>query len=177
MTEHFKFLQNHPPRCLDNYITTPYDGKVVVIDGHGTEWNTFFQLQCSCGGKTHSVLGHYWENPESGAVFFIGPIATRCSTCGVVNELFDIKIHGYDAELGYGCFSERGEGDKSTFECSGTTETSFVLIARFEYTDDLFDDDFNEAKGIEKELFTWFSLHGKFHQDGEHLEICDYECA
>ena len=177
MTEHFKFLQSHPPRCLDGYTAIPYDGKGIEIDGHGAEYNTFYQLQCQCGGKTHSVLGYYWEEPESSSVCFIGPIATKCTTCEVVNELFDIKIHGYDSELGYGCFNERGKGAKSRFESSEFTATSFELIARFEYMSGIYDDDFTEAKGQEKELFTWFSLHGESHVSGEYHEICSYECA
>ena len=70
-----------------------------------------------------------------------------------------------------------GEGSQSFYDCNSCNNGIFALSARFEYTSDLFDDDFSEARGGEKELFTWFSLHDSCRNFAILTEIFDYECA
>ncbi|NVJ49790.1 MAG: hypothetical protein HWE11_05350 [Gammaproteobacteria bacterium] len=175
MNNELEFFKNNPPRCLDNFKATSVDAKNIVFDGHGQEVNPFFEIKCKCGSENLSVLGYWWENPDNKLNFFIGPISLKCVECSEENDLFDIKYHGYDAELGHGYYSARGEGVKKLFECEACNSNNFKLLTRFEYTE--FKDDFPEAKGKEKELFTWFSLHGECSSCNSSVQIYEDECA
>jgi len=177
MNDKLAFFKNNPPRCLDNFETISVEVEDIVFDGHEEEVNPFFEVRCKCGSENFSVIGYCWENPDNKRKFFIGPIFLRCTECSKENELFDIQHHGYDAELEHGCYSARQEGVKTIFECDSCNTNNFRLLTRFEYTDDLFNDDFPEAKGREKELFTWFSLHGTCSNCNTCVQIYDEECA
>ncbi len=177
MENQLEYFKNNPPRCLDNFNVKSVEIDNIEYDGHGEEMNPFFQLACQCGSSSLSVLGYWWKNPDNGESFFVGPLSTKCLDCKTENDLFDIKYHGYDAELDHGCYSARGEGRPTIFVCPSCNLDIFELLARFEYTGDLFEDDFPETHGREKDLFTWFSLHGKCQNCLAATEICEYECA
>jgi len=117
MIESSKYFLENPPRCTDKFSAKPIELKDVVFDGHGEDINPVFGLSCECQSAAFKVLGYLWENPDSGETIFVGPLALSCEGCCKVTELFDIKMHGYDAELGHGCYSVRGGGEPLNFNC------------------------------------------------------------
>lgn len=177
MEDQLKYFENNPPACLDNYLIKATDNENLVFDGHGEETNPIFNIACKCGSEEYIVHGYNWINPDTKKTYFIGPLELECTKCNSIKEFFDIEKHGYDSQFGHGCYSASGEGKESSYQCNNCNGTIFKLIARFEYTSDLFDDDFPEARGREKELFTWFSLHGRCSACSSLIEICDYECS
>jgi hypothetical protein len=177
ISEMLDFFQQNPPSCLNDFLATPTESKDLLFDGHGEELNSFFSIRCKeCSGDSFHVHGFNWTNPDSGETFFIGPVEVVCGSCKSTHILFDISKHGYDAELEHGCCSATNEGEAAEVQCT-CGSISNHLVARFEYTDDLFDDDFSEAKGHESDFFSWFSLFGKCENCGIQEEILDYECA
>jgi hypothetical protein len=126
------YLHPRPPECLAGFITTPTDRPMDNLDGHGSPWNTFFEIRCNCGGMNHYVLGYYVTNPPFGEVF-VSPLALECQACGKVLELFDSDIHGYNGKLcGKGdCI--RGKGERTKFKCPTCGTQPFATIARFQH--------------------------------------------
>jgi hypothetical protein len=51
------------------------------------------------------------------------------------------------------------------------------VFARFEYSYELFEDDFPEFAGREQDFFSWFSLLGKCRRCSQLLAVADFECA
>lgn len=194
--DYAKFFQTHPPRCIAGFNAQPTELPSVELDGHASAsdvefeippgvtvdapelFNPVFSLQCTCGGLDHFVHGYVWTNPDfNNVVVFLSPIVLECSTCGKKTDLLDTDVHGYDAELGHGSATARAKGDRAVFECPECGRQPLEVFARFEYPDDLFDDDFPEAKGREQDLFTWFSLHGRCTECAQMLAVTDFECA
>ena len=105
---------------------------------------------------------------------FIGPISALCDKCSSTHQVFDIQHHGYDAELGNGCWSARGEGNPDEYQCSGD---DFTVNVFFDFTDDLFDDDFEDARGRECDLFHWVNIIGTCAKCHSKQIVCDYEFA
>jgi hypothetical protein len=174
----FDYLWTHPPRCIQGFEAQRADLPEVVFDGHGEELNTVFGLRCTCGHTTHFVLGHYWRNPDyNNRLVFLGPIALRCKACEKVTELIDTDIHGYDAELGHVYTKMREDGERAEFKCEACGVQSFEVYARFEYTEDLFGDDFEDFRGREQDLFSWFSLVGTCSSCSQMHGVADFECA
>ena len=178
MTSNSDFFKSNPPSCVDGFEKKYIDSLEIDFDGHGEEINPVFQLSCKCGSNTFSVYGHKWTNPDNGEIFYISPLSATCTECAKQNPIFDIQNNGYDAVLGHGTFGARGEGTPEIFECHSCNEsTTFELFARFEYPDDMFDEDFDDFRGKEKDLFTWFSLHGKCTSCNTLVDISEDECA
>jgi hypothetical protein len=189
------YFADHPPRCVAGFETRRVELPGVVFDGHASallpigkvtgvqiegpqHLNLVIQLLCMCGCDVHHALGHFWRNPDYGNMLvFVSPLALRCGKCGKITELFDSDIHGYDAEIGAPPTSHRGEGERSEFPCSKCGPTGLQAIARFEYPDDLFESGFEEFRGREQDLFSWFSLVGKCSGCGRLLDVADFECA
>ncbi|MDH5766969.1 MAG: hypothetical protein OEZ38_13235 [Gammaproteobacteria bacterium] len=172
------FFKSNPPGCLDEFDKVYVDDLDVEFDGHGEDTNPIFKLVCKCGNETFNAYGYDWVNPDTNETFYVSPLSAKCTKCSCRNQIFDIKINGYDAVLGHGYFSARGEGDSRGFECPSCNDaTKFELFVRFEYTDDIFDEDFTEFTGREKELFTWFSLHGRCASCKTIVDISEDECA
>jgi hypothetical protein len=192
---HLAFYRSHPPRCIGGFKTQPVEMPGVVFDGHASpsqlnadapgvkiegreHINPVFWLLCTCGCDSLFVLGHYWRNPDyHNVLVFVSPLALRCSACGKVTELFDTAIHGYDAEVGGIPASYRGEGERTDFVCDKCGPRQFQVFARFEYPDDLLGPEFDEYRGKEQDLFSWFSLIGKCAGCGRLVEVADFECA
>ena len=171
------YIDSHPPRCLDNIDAEAVDLSGIVFDGHGEELNGIFRVWCGCGELTHYVLGHYWVNPDyKNLEVFLSPLALRCISCGKINELIDTDIHGYDAELGHGSGTVRGEGERDEYKCKNCGVQPFEIIARFEYSEELFGKDFEDFRGREQDLFSWFTLLGRCTSCKEVWHIADFEC-
>ena len=178
MEDQIDFYSRNPPSCIDGFDVEYTSTDNLELDGHGEEINPAFKLACECGNTELTILGHYWSNPETRETFFVSPLSAKCSECSIETSIFDIQKDGYDTVLGHGCYSAYGEGKAEPYKCASCHKpTKFEAIARFEYTDDLFDDDFEEARGREKELFTWFSLHGHCSSCSSNVTISEDECA
>jgi len=94
--------------------------------------------------------------------------------------------------LGFGCraflYNEVNSGrlratkrgrhtNPSVYECPECGRQPLDVFARFEYSYELFEDDFPEFAGREQDLFSWFSLLGKCRRCSQLLAVADFECA
>jgi hypothetical protein len=176
-----KYFWDNRPRCVKEFFTERAELEEVAFDGHGTVVNTVFKLGCKCGGEKMFVNGYHWKNPDFDNVeVFISPIELECELCGKAAELIDTDVHGYDAELGHGSCTGRGKGGRNRFSCPKCRPSSMEVYVRFEYPDDLLDDEFDsfeDFRGREQDLFTWFTLLGRCTTCGELIGISDLECA
>lgn len=169
------FFEKHPPRCIAAYEAVPTELPGVVFDGHGEELNPAFALLCQCGHNRFTVLGHYVTN--GGYLVYVSPLALRCELCQKTADLFDTRLHGHDALIGAIETNIRREGNFDEYKCEECGPVSMEVFTRFEYPDDLFDDDMPECRGREQEFFTWFSLHGRCSGCSRLLNITEFECA
>ena len=168
-----KYFLDTAPRCIRAFEVTKADeskNENITPDALYSS----FDLSCPCGNSVMKVLGFNWTNPDSGNSMFIGPISALCDKCSSTHQIFDIQHHGYDAELGNGCWSARGEGNPDEYQCSGD---DFTVNVFFDFTDDLFDDDFEDARGRECDLFHWVNIIGTCAKCHSKQIVCDYECA
>lgn len=148
------------------------------FDGHGEELNAIFKLQCNCGNPVFTVHGHAWRRDEEKEdAVFVGPIKLECAECSRMETAFDAEQHGYDVELGHGCYSVSGEGEAAISGCSSCGSTEFRVLARFEYADDMFSDYFADVADRLQDIFTWFTLVGECANCNEQWNIADFECA
>ncbi|MDM8006561.1 MAG: hypothetical protein QUV05_10500 [Phycisphaerae bacterium] len=172
------YYRKHPPRCVKDFKVHPVILEGAVFDGHGSDTNPVFSLHCLCGHARLFVLGHYWRNPYYGnKSFFVDPLALQCEACGKVTGLFDGSVHGYDPECCDLHPEREGLSERVAFECEECGRQPFVVFARFEYPDDLFNKEFDGFRGREQDLFTWFSLLGICSKCSRQLEITDFECS
>lgn len=190
------YFQNHPPRCIVGFVARPTTLPGVVFDGHVSmsqlnfavppgvtihapeHINPVFALSCRCGSDQHYVHCYRWSNPDyRNQVVILSPLDLECAACRTITPLLDTDTHGYDAELGHGAATARGQGERGVFECPTCGRQPFQAFVRFEYPDDLFDGDLPEFNGREQELFTWFNLVGRCPQCSQVLPVADFECA
>lgn len=171
-----KYFRSHKPRCLENFEIDADDDIALGSWGCAEELSPVFKIRCKCGSSAFKALGHYWKNPDTDLVRFVSPLTLSCESCHASAPLFDIEKHGYDAEMG-DCWSTRGEGNPEAFECNQCGPASLEIYTRFEYPDDLFEEDFDAFRGGEQDLFTSFSVFGLCYGCSKMLEITDYECA
>lgn len=169
-------LQTTPPRCLSGFKAEPSELKGVTFDGHGEPLNKMFKLRCGCGHDHFRVLGHSLNN-DRGEPIFVSPLALECAICGNVTELIDTDEHGYDAELGHGSATIRGEGERSPFQCNRCGVRRMTAHARFEHSSETLEDSTGDFAGNEHNLFTWFSLVGECEGCKRVLRVADFECA
>ncbi len=175
-TEHANYFLKHPPRCIRAFLCNRADESGNPNLTPESLYSSF-DLECPCGNPAVRVLGYNWTNPDSGQSVFIGPIRTHCENCTATELVFDIRHHGYDAELGNGCWSARGEGEPEAYRCIQCSAEKFAVNAFLDFTDDLFDDGFEDMRGRECDLFHWVSITGACADCGTKQLICDYECA
>ena len=91
--------------------------------------------------------------------------------------LIDTDLHGYNGELTGGSSTKRGGGERVEFECGECGPQSFRVWVRSEYPSDLFDADFEDCRGREQDLFSWFSVVGRCPVCTHLLSITDFECT
>lgn len=164
------------PRCIRDFDVSKADENNNDNLAPDALYSSF-DLSCPCGNSVMNVLGHNWTNPDTGALVFIGPISARCNECSSTRQIFDIQEHGYDAELGNGCWSARGEGDPEVYSCSACSGDEFTVNVFFDFTDDLFDDGFANIRGRECDLFHWVNINATCENCHTKQLVCDYECA
>jgi hypothetical protein len=169
-------LRNTPPRCLDGFKIAPVELKDVAFDGHGSDLNKVYRLACGCGHDRFRVLGHLLKNDRGQAVF-VSPLALECADCGTVTELIDTDQHGYDAELGHGSATIRGNGVRTHYACETCGVRPMTAFARFEHSGEELADSFIEQFPNVQDCFSWFSLLGKCDGCRRMLNVADFECA
>jgi hypothetical protein len=169
------YFKSTPPKCIAKLNPKQIERTGTNLDGHGEDLNTFFQLVCDCESDTGQISGYSWNNPDfNNENVFISPYSFICTKCQRNELVFDSDIHGYDGEFtGYPC-TARGEGEKKNFSCKcGCQE--FKVTVRFEYPDDLFDDE--DFEGRQQDAFTWFNILGECKNCSAQITIADIECA
>lgn len=168
-TKQVRWSRSHPPRCLSSVLASPIKDSDIV-EGH--EAFAHFALSCTCGELKLRVLG-YLPEPD----LLLSPLSLRCTKCNRLAEIFDIEKHGYDAELGNGCYSRRAEGEATEIQCpkcnSSVFQTSAVVSYQMEEAE--LDDDDEKLKS--HDLFDTFHLAISCTRCGRKEEVCDYECA
>jgi hypothetical protein len=193
LSEQAAYYWSHPPRCLAGLTTTPATLVGLEFDGHASaltvqaagveidapnHLNTVFLLTCVCGHDRHFVLGYHWRNPDfHNKPVFLSPLSLRCASCGKETELIDTDRHGYDAEIGAVGFNAHALGERGEYPCDRCGRQPFQVCVRFENLDDLFDPHFEEFRGREQDLFSWFSAVGRCSGCSRLLRIADFECA
>jgi hypothetical protein len=179
LAEMEEYFASHPPRCLHGFDVVPVELVGAVFDGHGQALNPVFQVRCRCGYDKGIIKGYFWVNPDNAdeRLLFISPISVTCGRCGTTEELIDTDKHGYDVELGHGSYTVGGEGRHGSYQCAECRAENMEIFVRFEYSEDLFGVDFEDIRGREQDLFSWFSLHGRCAQCGATTDITDFECA
>jgi hypothetical protein len=169
-------LRNTPPRCLDGFKVEPATLADVAFDGHGAAFNKVYMLACNCGRDRFRVLGHQLDNGRGDAIF-VSPLALECAACGKVTELIDTARHGYDAELGHGGQTIRGQGPRTHYACDQCGVRPMTAYARFEHSGEELADSFIEEFPNTQDYFGWFSLAGTCDGCKRMLNVTDFECA
>ena len=171
-------LNANTPDCLagfDASLTKELDEH--RFDGHGEPLNKVYALRCKCGGAHLAVIGWHATNPDFGnREVFVSPISLRCSACGRKAELFDMLLHGYDAEIESHPTHIRAQGTRGPFACA-CGGSAFKPYARFEFSSETLEDSTGEWTGNEHNLFTWFSLVGDCANCGKRVDIAEFETA
>lgn len=169
-------LRNTPPRCLTGFKLGASKFQNIAFDGHGEPLNKVYHLICGCGHDRFRVMGHSVRN-DRGVAVFVSPLGLECAKCGMLTELIDTDQHGYDAELGHGSATMRGEGRRTPFTCQACGKSEMTAHARFEHAPDTLQDSTGLFTGREHDLFTWFSLVGQCAECDQLLRVADFECA
>ena len=102
------------------------------------------------------MLGYTPEEIVPGYILLEDPISLQCVSCNKVSEVFDSTVHGYDPfifntpespdydpEFFSEILAERKEqnADQVSFECGTCGSRKMSVYTRFEYPDDLFEED------------------------------------
>lgn len=157
---------SHPPRCLSNVTATP-----VINPKEDHEAFSHFVLSCRCGANVWHIHGFI---PE--AELLLCPLTLECDACGGRAEVFDVEKHGYDAELGNGCYSRRAEGAEVEFSCPKCKGRTFGATAIVSYQMDEEEID-AELEPRKQDLFDTFGLSVSCAACGFDGVVSDYECA
>ena len=159
-----------PPQCLAEVVVHP----LVEPPPGASAFNElgYFQAACPCGSRSLHILGY--PHPEA---TFLCPLSVQCSKCGRVAALFDIEKHGYDAALGNGCYSLRGDGDPQRFPCPQCKGDTFEAYPSFSYQIEPIDDFEPEVQAHIQDFFDGFGLDVRCEKCGMLTSPVGYECA
>lgn len=158
------------PRCLAAFRAEPLRNpppQFGALNDLG-----FFWLSCGCGAKSFNVFGY----PQNGG-FFACPLTLACVSCGLRAEVFDIKSHGYDAELGPRGYGIRGVGTATPFKCPSCACSAVGAIAGFSYQIEPIEEMKAEEQQHIQDFFDWFYLEAVCGRCGIISHVSDYECA
>jgi hypothetical protein len=160
----------NPPQCLAEVraepLRAPPEG-ATVFDELG-----YFQVACRCGSKSVHVLGY--PHPEA---TFLCPLSIQCNECSRTAALFDVEKHGYDAALGNGCYSMRGEGAPQRFACPHCSGVTFEAYPSFSYQIEPIEDLEPEVQAHIQDFFDGFGLDVRCVGCGTLITPIGYECA
>jgi len=87
-----------------------------------------------------------------------------------------MEYHGYDGEMGNGC-NEDHKGRRSKLACPSCGVKQFQVFARFEYSPHLRNEESEEWRGKEQDLFSWFTLVVECEGCSRRGVVADEECA
>jgi len=173
-----------PPRCLNHLRASPAEGPDILLDTLTDSPNQFFSLECDCGNHQFSASGKHTLNMLIDQVLLYGPVTVSCNACHHGTLVFDPRLHGYDVELDIFPPTSTETNPPCVFECPACTNTTFGLVARFEYPARLLDDlesgrdpGYPAHVGRAQDLFTWFTLIGLCSACGRNVTIASQECA
>ncbi len=159
----------HHPRCLTDLVATP-----LVVPPEGAtvlDEYAYFSLSCQCGSKHFQLLGY--PHPEAG---LLCPVSVECSACNRTSLVFDVQVHGFDAEVGNGCYSMRGEGSPSRYACTHCAGTKFEVLPNFSYQ--IEPDDMSEEEAARaQDLFDDFNVEVRCSNCRALESPVGYECA
>jgi hypothetical protein len=180
-----EFYRSHPPSCLAQFHTAPADLSGYSFDGHGVILNSYWTVSCPCGGNQFKIHGYNAINPDniSKLPIFVSPISLECLACKRTALLLDTDIHGYDPVVsGSSCTIHglRWNGaTRGAYHCEDKScyADGFSVFTRFEFSGELFDDDWEEFRGREMDLFTWFTLVADCDGCGRRSTVVEFECA
>ncbi len=161
--------QQHP-RCLAEVDATPMTTPPNGIDAFDEQG--FFSIACRCGRKNMKLIGH--PHPEAG---MLCPLDVECVGCFRQAPLFDVAAHGYDAELGHGCYSMRGIGQRGDFACAQCAGVAFELFVSFSYQIEPIEDWPPEDQVRIQNLFDGFGVDARCNGCGILASPVSYECA
>ena len=167
-SELVRWSWEHTPRCLSSVVAKALSRGPRVL---GHEAFSHFALSCRCGAKHWLVLGHMPE-PE----LLLCPLVVKCAKCRRLSPIFDVAKHGYDAELGHGCYSRRAEGVRVELPCTGCSATVFEVTANVSYQFEKADLEKGARRRVHN-LFDVFYLGVKCRRCGQLKNVGDYECA
>jgi hypothetical protein len=157
------------PRCLAEVNARPL--RVPPEGARAFNDFAYFAVLCPCGSKHWRVLGY--PHPEA---VFLCPLSVECAECLRVASIFDVAIHGYDAELALGCFSMRGEGEPSQLACPHCAGHIFEVLPNFSYQLDPAELAEEELSRVQ-DLFDVFGLDTRCRNCGALESPVGYECA
>lgn len=187
------YLRTHPPRCVAGFNCQLIDLPEFPDDARrhcdpGFEFEdyptcpeTTFRLLCHRGSCLHFIHGYHFTSTEGKAPvdLFVGPHFLECAACGKQTELLDLEKHGYDAELGHGCYSFRSCGTAGVFECRTCGRQPFETLVIFSYScaEDYFASPDEATAGREQDLFDWVSVGATCAKCSKLQRVTDYECS
>jgi hypothetical protein len=174
----------HPPSMLVGLTCTATTLPDVEFDGHGEPVNVLFELACECGGKRFVVVGQVASSDAGDAVdddaAIASPIEVECGACGVSQQIFDERKHGYDGVQG-------NNGEAADPVCDGgdvgelfldEIEAPHYVVVRLEYPSDLLGDPADATwRGHEAEAFSWISILAKDPVSGLTGVLYECECS
>ena len=179
MEAHFRA---HPPTNPDMFQAAPmrHDGP---WGGHHEPFTIHWALRCACGCDRFEVSIYTGEN--RGATVSVGPATLRCASCHREEAIFDPRSSGYEAVACEATATIHGPDnpafERQRYTCGGCDAREFHVALVLHFPDDLFDKGFDDFRGRESELFTWFHLLGfcactQGKENNAHV-ILNLECA
>jgi hypothetical protein len=174
-----------PPKCLAEVRTSPAAPPDILLDTLCDWPNRFFALACPCGEALFSATGEMSLNTLIDQLLIYGPLTIHCAACARSALVFDPRLHGLDAEIDhFPPTAIETPANRATFRCPTCRQTTFGLVARFEYPDNLLealaagvDPGHPTHVGREQDLFTWFTLVGRCSACHQLTTIASQECA
>lgn len=165
-----------PPSCLSGFTSVAFpvqdDGLDLAVD---------FALTCTpCGANGFQILAFPKVVPdpspysaiEPGQTLFRPPHRLKCTSCGHVHDLFDIRTQGYDGILNGGGSYESGTDGESPIPGSFSVVVSVCYNVELDELSELAE----EAGVNPSDLFDWLTISGTSFSGGENVEL-SYECA
>jgi hypothetical protein len=164
MNEFVKLAFEHPPRCLDTFVSSQNSS---AHDENAAEFN----VSCKCGGKYFELLGELESDLGMEPL-----INAKCCTCGNTHKILDVNEYGYDAEYGHGTSYPMFIQGSTKFFCSECEGSELSVSLYFTYQFDSLD----EFDGIDEALVpNYFDVVGLNARCGcgKVNYIGDFECA
>ncbi len=177
-----RLIRSTPPRCLQGF-----DPVWVEPTEKVDSWSALakWKLICPCGCSKGSIYGYSlvkmsdrWDGP----LFFLSPLAFKCSDCGRCTEIIDTHVHGYDGEFErrsgkVNKITKRGSGAREVFQCHDCEQTEFTMEASFVFSHFDHIEDEPELGPYAMDFFDWFALKATCASCKHEMSVGSYELA